>query len=68
MSRERTRQYLTHVENISGSDSSIHQQMATLRRIHAEELTDKQRLIAQMTAIVRELEQQNERLRGLRRG
>ena len=68
MSRERTRQYLMHVETMAGSDSTAHQQMALLRRVHAEELSDMQQLIIQLSAIVRDLEQQNERLRGLRRG
>ena len=68
MSRERARQYLTHVSNITGSDSTAHQQIVLLRSIHAEELGEQRQLIAQMAAIIRDLEQQNERLRGLRRG
>jgi len=68
MSRERARQYLNQVSNVTGSDSTAHQQIVLLRSIHAEELSEKTQLIAQMTAIIRDLEQQNERLRGLRRG
>lgn len=68
MSRERTRQYLTHVENVTGAESAVHNQIAQLRRVHAEELSDKQQLIAQLKAVVHDVEQQNERLRGLRRG
>ena len=65
--QERTRLFLTRADRCA-ENSFSQQQITLLGDAHAAELHDKQQLINQLKAEIKELEQQSEKIRSLRRG
>jgi len=68
MSREKSRQFLARATPTSDKSYISQQQISLLKQQHADEIDEKQQLIAQLRATLQDFETQNSRLRTLRRG